>query len=137
MERRTRANCQIFCFEGEVRQVLNNLVANALDAMPMGGQLLLRDREGTDWKTGRRGVFLTVADSGAGMPPETQAKLFEAFFSTKGVGGTGLGLWITKGIIERHHGRIFLRSSRCEGRAGTAFSVFLPFGAGSGTGYRS
>ncbi len=124
---RSRCHARVLCYEGEIRQVLNNLVANALDALPPGGRLLLRDREGTDWRTGRRGVFLTVADTGCGMPPHAKAKLFDAFFSTKGVGGTGLGLWISKGIMERHAGKFLLRSSQHPRHHGTVFAIFLPF----------
>lgn len=127
VEHRERNDTPIVCFEGEVRQVLNNLVANALDAMYTGGRLLIRERAGTDWKTGRRGIFLSIADTGMGMSEQGRAKIFDAFFSTKGLGGTGLGLWISKGIVERHAGRILFKSSRAEGRSGTVFSVFLPF----------
>jgi PAS domain S-box-containing protein len=128
VERRKRAQQPIVCFEGDVRQVLSNLLTNAIDAMPTGGRLLLRSREGTDWKSGRRGFFLTLADTGTGMSLSTQARLFEAFFTTKGIGGTGLGLWISADIMERHQGRIFIRSSQSERHKGTVTSVFLPFG---------
>jgi PAS domain S-box-containing protein len=118
----------IRCFEGEIRQVMNNLVGNAIDAMhPDGGRLLLRNREGTDWQSRRRGVAITVADTGPGMSPHIQSKAFEPFFTTKGIGGAGLGLWISRGIIDRHRGRIKLRSREKEGRSGTVFTLFLPF----------
>jgi signal transduction histidine kinase len=132
VEHRERNDKPIVCFEGEVRQVLNNLVSNAIDAMYAGGRLLIRERAGTDWKTGRRGVFLSVADTGMGMSENSRAKVFDAFFSTKGLGGTGLGLWISKGIVERHAGRILLKSSPAEGRSGTVFCIFLPFVMGDG-----
>ena len=127
VEERRRANNAILCFEGEIRQVLNNLVSNALDAMSTnGGRLLLRSREGTDAKTGQLGVFITVADTGSGMSPQTRAKSFEPFFTTKGMAGTGLGLWICTGIVERHHGRLLLRSSQRKDHTGTVFLLFLP-----------
>jgi len=126
IEKRKRSERPILCFEGEIRQVLNNLVSNAIDAMNKGGRLLLRSREATDWRSGVRGLVLTVADTGAGMDAETQAKIFEAFFTTKGLQGTGLGLWISAEIIERHHGRMRVRSSQGE-RHGTVFTLFLPF----------
>ena len=127
VEQRRRALASIFCFEGEIRQVLNNLVANSVDAMSAtGGRLLLRSREGTDWKTGRRGLYLTVADTGPGMCPQTRARTFEPFFTTKGMAGTGLGLWISSGIVARHHGKILLRSSQQSHRSGTVFTLFLP-----------
>ena len=126
VEKRKRAERPILCFEGEIRQVLNNLVSNSIDAMNKGGRLLLRSREATDWRSGVRGLVLTVADTGAGMDAETQARIFEAFFTTKGLQGTGLGLWISAEIIERHHGRVRVRSSGGAAH-GTVFTVFLPF----------
>jgi PAS domain S-box-containing protein len=127
VEKRKRNIRRIACFEGDIRQVLNNLVSNAIDAMPTGGRLLLRSREATDWRTGRRGLVLTVGDTGSGMSPETRAHVFEAFFTTKGINGTGLGLWIGSEIVQRHHGRLLLRSSRNPTHHGTVFSLFLPF----------
>jgi len=115
------------CFEGEIRQVLNNLVGNALDAMPHGGRLVIRSRVSTNWATGERGLTLTFADTGSGIPRHIQSRIFEPFFTTKGVIGTGLGLWISKDIIEKHHGSIRVRSSQESGKSGTVFSLFLPF----------
>ena len=129
VEKRKRATRPIECFEGDIRQVLNNLVGNAIDAMPQGGRLLLRSRDAFDWKTGRRGLALTVADTGPGMDAATQKRIFEAFFTTKGISGTGLGLWISTGIMDRHQGRIRVRSSQHEGHRGTVFQLFLPFEA--------
>jgi PAS domain S-box-containing protein len=130
VEHRDRCDQPIYCFAGEIRQVLNNLISNAIDAMhPAGGRLLLRSRAGTDWSTGRKGAFLTIADTGKGMSAVDQAKAFQAFFTTKGIGGTGLGLWISKEIADRHHGKLQLRSSQREGRSGTVLRLFLPFEA--------
>jgi PAS domain S-box-containing protein len=117
----------ILCFEGEVRQVLNNLLGNALDAMPHGGRLLIRSRETTDWKTGHKGLTLSFADTGSGIPRDVQKNIFEPFFTTKGLMGTGLGLWITKGIVEKHHGTLRVRSSLSTGATGTVFRLCLPF----------
>lgn len=127
LEKRKRANKPVVCLEGEIRQVLNNLVANAIDAMPAGGRLLVRSREGTDWRTDRKGLVLTVADTGVGVDPATFARIFEAFFTTKGTGGTGLGLWISASIMERHQGRIRVRSGQGLNRSGTVVAMFLPF----------
>jgi PAS domain S-box-containing protein len=128
IEERYRALQPVRCFEGEIRQVLSNLVNNAIDAMqPKGGRLLLRSRAGTDWTTGRRGLVLTVADSGIGMPPSVQARVFEPFYTTKGAIGTGLGLWVSQEIVNRHHGRLHVRSSQRQGCSGTVFTMFLPF----------
>jgi PAS domain S-box-containing protein len=83
-----RATQPVTCFEGEIRQVLSNLVGNAIDAMhPDGGRLLLRSREATNWKTGQRGILLTVADTGLGMGPHVVKKVFEAFLRRKVRGG--------------------------------------------------
>ncbi|MCU1249080.1 MAG: sensor signal transduction histidine kinase [Edaphobacter sp.] len=130
VERRKRAKQPVLCFEGEIRQVLSNLIANAIDAMhPNGGRLLMRSREGTDWKTGRKGLIVTVADTGSGMSSDTAAKIFEPFFTTKEVGGTGLGLWVSHQIIERHGGTLTVRSSQRKGNSGAVFTLFLPFEA--------
>lgn len=117
---------RILCFEGEVRQVLNNLVSNALDAMKLGGRLLVRTRRGFDRQTGRTGCRLTVADTGEGMSPETLARLYEAFYTTKGISGTGLGLWVSSGIVKKHGGRLAVKSSAFGERRGTVFVLFLP-----------
>ena len=130
LQRRYRTQRTIVCLESEVRQVLNNLVRNAIDAMHgRGGRLLLRSREATDWRTGTRGVAVTVADTGAGMSPETIRNIYTAFFTTKGIGGTGLGLWISSEIVARHKGRMLVRSCQRHGRQGTVFVLWLPLQA--------
>ncbi len=127
--RRDRANEPVLCYDGEIRQVLSNLVGNAIDAMQAeGGRLMMRSRVGTNWKSGERGLFFTVADTGPGMSAETVARIFEPFFSTKGMSGTGLGLWVTKDIVVRHRGVLAVRS-RTGANSGTVFSMFLPFDA--------
>ena len=128
VERRMRAHQPVRCFEGEIRQVVSNLVSNAIDALlpRVGGRLMLRCREATDWKTGAQGIVITIADSGTGIPPDVQSKLFEPFFTTKGIGGTGLGLWVSKEIIDRHHGHLRVRSSQSPAHRGTVFTLFLP-----------
>jgi signal transduction histidine kinase len=92
---------------------------------PAGGRLLLRSREATDWTSGRRGVTLTIADTGSGMTPEVRARIFEPFFTTKGANGTGLGLWVSDDIVKRHRGKLRVRSTT---EVGTVFELFLPFG---------
>ncbi|WP_158794465.1 PAS domain-containing protein [Granulicella sp. L60] len=120
----------ILCFENDIRQVLNNLIANAIDAMRHGGRLLIRAHDATDlspaFPAPRRGIRITIADTGHGMSPAVQARLFEPFFTTKDLNGTGLGLWISSGIINRHQGRLTLRSSQHPVHHGTIFSLFLP-----------
>jgi PAS domain S-box-containing protein len=130
VEQRWHTGRPILCFDGEIRQVLNNLVGNAIDAMgENGGRLLLRSREATDWPTARRGMVLTIGDTGSGIPSAAQARIFDAFFTTKGIGGTGLGLWVSKEIVDRHAGRLRFRSSQRPGASGTVFSLFLPYEA--------
>lgn len=115
--------------EGEIRQVFNNLLRNALDAMSEGGRLLVRMHPQTNWVSGQPGVRLTVADTGEGIAPEIMQHLFEPFQTTKELMGTGLGLWVSKGIVEKHSGHIRTRSRRGE-RHGTVFTVWLPVDGG-------
>jgi PAS domain S-box-containing protein len=127
---RLRAQRSVRAFGGEIRQVLANLIANALDAMSAApGTLSIRTREGTRWRTAERGIYLTVADTGSGIGPDAAKRIFEPFFTTKGSTGTGLGLWVSKEIIDRHGGSFGLRSSQTPARCGTVFTVFLPLDA--------
>jgi PAS domain S-box-containing protein len=120
----------ILCFENDIRQVLNNLIANAIDAMRQGGRLLVRAHDAMDYSTehpdGRRGIRITIADTGHGMSPTVQSRLFEPFYTTKELNGTGLGLWISAGIVNRHQGRLTFRSTEHTTHHGTIFSLFLP-----------
>jgi signal transduction histidine kinase len=119
----------VLCLEGEIRQVINNLVRNALDAMSTGGRLLMRLHPQPDWVDGRNGVRVTVADTGEGIAPEIMAHLFEPFQTTKELTGTGLGLWVSKGIVEKHGG--FIRTKTRRGnRHGTIFAIWLPLNGG-------
>ena len=117
-------------FPVELRQVFLNLIANAVQAMPKGGVLRLHVHEATDWITQRRGPAISVIDTGMGIKPEDAQRLFEPFYSTKAAKGTGLGLWISKGILQKYSGRISYRSYRRNGDCITCFRVFLP---GNGT----
>jgi PAS domain S-box-containing protein len=129
VEKRYGPNVPILSFEGEIRQVFINLIANAIDAMPTGGTLCLRGRVAEDWRTGRKGLSFMIADSGPGINQLIMDTIFQPFHTTKGAGGTGLGLWICKQIVDRHFGRIQMKTSRRAGQKGTVFSVFLPFEA--------
>jgi PAS domain S-box-containing protein len=127
---RDRASTPVRCFEGEIRQVLTNLIGNSIDAMQRRpGRLYLRTRTGTHWPTQRQGLFLTVADTGHGIAPSDQQKIFEPFFTTKGMSGTGLGLWVSADIIRRHQGTLRFRTSATDAHHGTTFTFFLPFDA--------
>jgi len=114
------------CFEGELRQILFNLVSNAFDSMRTGGRLLLRCRDVALDPSGRRGMRITVADTGSGMTRETLRQVFEPFFSTKGIGGTGLGMWITKDLVKKNEGSIRIRSCDRPGRSGTIVVMLFP-----------
>src|ERR1700761_3127564 len=121
LERRHRPSPQVLCLPGEIQQVLTNLVSNALDALPNNGRLMVAVRPATDGKD-RKGVSVTVADSGHGMTRHTLDRLFHPFVTTKGEAGTGLGLWVSKGIMDKHQSKIQVRSkSGC----GTVFRLFL------------
>ncbi len=120
------ASPKVMVLEGEIRQVVNNLVRNALEAMSSGGgRMCMRLHPQQDWRTGAMGVRLTVADTGEGISPEMNAHMFEPFQTTKETMGTGLGLWVSKGIVEKHRGHIRTRTRRGENH-GTIFTVWLP-----------
>ena len=129
LERKYDPKMDLYCFAGEVRQVIANMVSNAIDATSGGGRLVVCARRSRDWgDSGKEGIRFTVADTGSGMDPETQQHLFEAFFTTKGITGTGLGLWVSAEIIQKHRGSVRVRSrSASSGRTtGTVFQMFFP-----------
>lgn len=128
VERHYDERLALLCFPNELRQVIANLVGNAIDAM-LGMEnmrLCLRVRDACDPRTGEHGVRLTVADTGAGMQQATLQQIWEPFFTTKGATGTGLGLWVTHEIIRKHRGTVRVRSSMQRQTHGTVFTVFLP-----------
>ena len=111
---------------GELRQVFANLVTNAIEASGAGGTLRLQIKtEATDL---REGFCVHIEDEGPGIASDVHAKIFQPFYTTKIKGGTGLGLWVSKEIVERHGGEIHLTSSDDPQRHGTCFTVFLPLG---------
>jgi signal transduction histidine kinase len=118
------ADTRLTCFEGELRQILVNLVSNAFDAMRSGGTLRLRCRSCTI--EGRSRLRISIADNGTGINPSMLEHMFEPFFSTKGAAGTGLGLWITRDLVAKNGGSISLRSSVRPGRSGTVVSMSFP-----------
>lgn len=126
--RQFRATSPVIAQGGEIRQVLANLVGNAMDALPEGGRIVLRTMATRDWRSGKSGIGITVADSGIGMDPATLGRIFEPFFSTKGITGTGLGLWISHEIVTKHQGTVRVRSRRpAPGiHSGTVFRIFIP-----------
>jgi PAS domain S-box-containing protein len=113
-------------FPVELRQVFLNLVGNAIQAMPGGGQMRVYVREATDWSRQRRGVAISIVDTGVGIRPEDLKRLFQPFFSTKSTKGTGLGLWISRGIVQKYDGSLTCRCYRTQRGSMTCFRVFLP-----------
>ncbi len=105
---------------GELRQVFSNLIANAIQASELGGSLAVRIHNSASQ------VIVEVADTGSGIRPEHAAHIFEPFFTTKLDVGTGLGLWVSKDIIERHGGELRFTSNTGPVEHGTRFSVRLP-----------
>jgi signal transduction histidine kinase/HAMP domain-containing protein len=128
LRKQFRGEPLIFGFGGELRQLFANFIGNALDAMPEGGRLHLRLRPGSGHRADGlwcHGTRVTVSDSGSGMSPDTMKHIFEAFFTTKQVTGTGLGLWVSDEIVRKHHGSVRLRSRQSH-PSGTTFTLFFP-----------
>jgi signal transduction histidine kinase len=107
----------------QFRQLLSNLVVNAQDAMANGGTLTIRTRYRKSLRGPSGYITILVADTGSGIPKEIRSTMFEPFVSTKGEKGTGLGLWIVKGIVEGHSGKILVRSVVGKG---TIFKMVFP-----------
>jgi signal transduction histidine kinase len=105
---------------GELRQVIANIIGNAIDAMRHGGRLRFRVSANS------RCLRLTIADTGSGIPPALLPSIFEPFVTTKGETGTGLGLWVTGEIIRRNGWTIRVRSRSGTPHSGTAFSIVMP-----------
>jgi PAS domain S-box-containing protein len=124
--RRYRTDPQITGYSGELRQLLANLLVNAVEAMAEGGTLHVRVTTGREWSSGRGGIRITMSDNGAGIPNASMRKIFEPFYTTKKDIGTGLGLWVSRGIVEKHGGTIRVRSRSNGSARGTTFLIFLP-----------
>ncbi len=122
-----RTHPHIFAHDGEIRQVVANLVGNAIDALPEGGRIIVRAAHSRNWRDEGNGVVITVADTGTGMDRETSGRVFEPFFSTKGITGTGLGLWVSSEIAVKHQGTLRVRSRLAmpERPGGTVFRFFF------------
>lgn len=113
---------RIYGLQGELRQVFSNLIVNAIDAS-LHGRIVVRGRHCS--VNGVKGISVLICDEGTGIPPEVRKQLFAPFFTTKQEVGTGLGLWVTRGIVLKQGGSIQVRS-RTGGQSGTVFRVFLP-----------
>jgi signal transduction histidine kinase len=121
----------ILGFRSEIVQVVTNLLLNALDATPAGGQVTIHLYPAPRWLCeihASCGYCLSIADTGSGIASQDRARIYQPFFTTKGERGTGLGLWVSAGIVNRIGGSIRVWSTRRPGRSGTCFSIFLPAG---------
>lgn len=129
---------EITALAGEVRQAFSNLISNSIDAMPSGGSLVIRARRSYDWHNSNvPGVRVTILDTGSGIEPRHRKSLFQPFFTTKADVGTGLGLWITRGIVEKHGGKVHVKSRTQAPNHGTVFSIFFPDKAAASSGKSS
>lgn len=126
VSRRFEPQAKAMCYDGDIRQVLNNLVGNACDSMRAGGVLQVRSCRSRSWTKNAEGIRITIADTGTGMTPAVQQRIFEAFFTTKEIHGTGLGLWISSQIVEKQGGTLRVRSSIEGHHHGSVFAVWLP-----------
>jgi PAS domain S-box-containing protein len=121
LRRNYTSSYMAFGSSAEMRQVFSNLIRNAIDAIATDGQIEVRIRaaQGGNWR-------ISIADNGHGIPADARERLFQPFVTTKGNTGNGLGLWISRGIVENHGGHIRARSGVIGGKSWTVFSVVLP-----------
>jgi signal transduction histidine kinase len=127
VKRRYRFTGEITGYPMELRQLFANLLTNALEASDENGRMYVRVSHCQSWaESEQTGLRIVIADNGPGIDHNKRAQIFEPFFTTKGEKGTGLGLWVVKGIVAKHGGTIRMRSSTRPGKNGTVFSIFLP-----------
>ena len=117
----------LFVYPSALRQTFSNLLLNAADAMPNGGEIHIKVSGAHEW-TGqrRRGLRITFGDNGCGITTDDLHKVLEPFFTTKGAAGNGIGLTLVKDTVQKHDGGLRVRSSTKPGRSGSIFSIFLP-----------
>jgi two-component system NtrC family sensor kinase len=121
-----RQEVNICGFPGQLTQVFANLIRNATEAAPPESDVVIRVR--SIRRDGHDGARITIHDCGSGIPEEIREKLFDPFFTTKNLKGSGLGLWVSKTLMTKHHGTIRFRSSQSAGKSGTTFEVYIPNG---------
>ncbi len=129
VHRRFETDGTILAFRSEIAQVVTNLLLNAFDATPPRGQVIVHLYSAPPWLCEvhkSSGYCISIADSGSGIAAQDLARVYQPFFTTKGERGTGLGLWVSAGIVNRVGGSIRVWSTCRPGRSGTCFSVFLP-----------
>jgi PAS domain S-box-containing protein len=128
VQRKIATDGLVLAFPVELRQIFINLIANALQAMPEGGTLRVHARHCSEWtQEGQRsGIRINITDTGVGIPVKHRHKIFQPFFTTKADKGTGLGLWVSHGIVHKLDGTIRFRCAKWRGRPTTTFAVFIP-----------
>jgi two-component system NtrC family sensor kinase len=129
VEKQCDAELQMIAMQGEVRQVISNLLLNSLDSIDSAGKVVLRASISTSPTDRSQRVRITVSDNGQGIRQSVRSQIFEAFFTTKGAIGNGLGLWVSKQIVCKHEGFIQVRTATVGPQRGTTFSVVLPMNA--------
>jgi PAS domain S-box-containing protein len=124
VETEFKSSIPVIGYAGELRQVFENLIENAIDALSEGGKLRVRTHlQGTP---GAERIAVSICDTGTGIPTSVRGKLFEPFFTTKGNGGSGVGLWVSRSLVHKHGGWIRVRSSQSPDRHGSVFTVVIP-----------
>ncbi len=136
VDRRYFSGGNVQGFPGELKQVFLNLIGNAIESMPDGGCLRISVREYSGNHMQPAGIRIRISDTGVGISSADAKRLFEPFFSTKSTKGTGLGLWISKGIIQKYDGTIRFRSLRHSSGNVTCFSVQIPASALPANGFQ-
>lgn len=126
LETRIAGDLTVEGFPAELRQVFTNLVVNAIEAAGPKGRVRIRMEHADPGELRGAGALIDVADSGPGIPPETARNLFQPFFTTKGEEGTGLGLWVSMGIVQKHGGSISVVENQDSDLPGACIRVFLP-----------
>jgi PAS domain S-box-containing protein len=128
VERRFESLGIVTGLAAELRQIFSNLIVNAVDALHTSGtRLVVKVINSVDWRDlTTPGVRVLIGDDGPGIPANSRRRIFDQFYTTKGDEGTGIGLWVSRGIVHKYGGTIHVRSSVNEGHSGTLFSVFIP-----------
>jgi PAS domain S-box-containing protein len=129
VEKKYKSDAQVMGVSNELRQVFANILANSLEAIADNGAIKLHISRSTCMVSGIPHVRVAIADNGKGIDPATLPRIFEPLFSTKESTGSGLGLWVSKQIIEKHKGAIRMRSSTKAQHRGTTFCVIIPVSA--------
>ncbi len=125
VERRYRTPGVIAAFPGEIRQIITNVVSNAIEASGQGGNICVTIKNASV-RDGDAGTVVEVEDTGPGVDPAIRKKLFQPFFTTKGEKGTGLGLWVSLGIVQKHGGTMDIQNSTNRRLGGACVRIYLP-----------